>query len=137
MRKLSSSFALVALLAASLGLASTALATYPGENGKIFFQSCGLGGCSHYDVYSVNPDGTELKNLTEALTAPEGLPDTAYEPSVSADGRRVAFSVDSQAEAEIWVMNADGTEPHQLTHDNLLDWAPAISPDGNRIAWTQ
>jgi Tol biopolymer transport system component len=137
MRKLSSIVALLVSLAMNLALAAAASAAYPGENGKIFFQSCGLGGCSHYDVYSVNPDGSELKNLTEALTAPEGLPDTAYEPSVSADGKRVAFSVDSQAEAEIWVMNADGAEPHQLTHDNLLDWAPAISPDGNRIAWTQ
>jgi len=137
MRKLSSSFALVALFVASLGLSSTALGTYPGENGKIFFQSCGTGGCSHYDVYSVNPDGTELQDLTEALTAPEGLPDSAGQPSVSADGTRVAFAVDSQADAEIWVMNADGSEPHQLTHDNLLDWSPAISPDGSRIAWNQ
>lgn len=137
MRKLSSSFALVALLAASLGSASTALATYPGENGKIFFASCGVGGCSHYDVYSVNPDGTELRNLTEALTAPEGPPDDAFDPSVSADGKRVAFGVDSQATAEIWVMNADGSEPHRLTNDNLLDQEPTISPDGSRIAWNQ
>jgi dipeptidyl aminopeptidase/acylaminoacyl peptidase len=137
MRKLSSSFALVALLGASLVLASTALATYPGENGKIFFESCGAGGCSHYNVYSVNPDGTELKNLTEALTAPEGLPDSAYDPSVSADGKRVAFGVDTQASSEIWVMNSDGSEPHQLTHDELLDQEPAISPDGSRIAWNQ
>lgn len=137
MRKLSSGFVLVSLLAASLMSASTALATYPGENGKIFFSSCGVGGCSHYNVYSVNPDGTELRNLTEALTAPEGLPDNAYDPSVSADGRRVAFGVDSQQNAEIWVMNADGSEPHQLTHDELLDQEPTISPDGSRIAWNQ
>jgi TolB protein len=137
MRKLSSIVALVASFVLCLALAAAALATYPGENGKIFFQACGVGGCSHYNVYSVNPDGTELRNLTEALTAPEGLPDSAYEPSVSADGKRVAFGVDEQATAEIWVMNADGTEPHQLTHDNLLDWTPAISPDGSRIAWTR
>lgn len=137
MRKLSSSFALVVLFAAGLGLASTALAAYPGENGKIFFQACGVGGCLHYDIYSVNPDGTELKNLTEVLTAPEGLPNDASSPSVSGDGRRVAFGVDTYQDAEIWVMNADGSEPRQLTHDNLLDWTPAIAPDGHRIAWSQ
>lgn len=136
MRKLSSSFALVVLLTANFALASTAFATYPGENGKIFFRACSSG-CSRTDVYSVNPDGTELKNLTEALTAPEGLPDSAGEPSVSADGTRVVFGVDTQQYAEIWVMNADGTEPRRLTNDNLLDWAPAISPDGSRIAWAQ
>jgi hypothetical protein len=137
MRKLSAIVALVASLVLGLALAAAAPATYPGENGKIFFQSCGVGGCSHYNVYSVNPDGTELRNLTEALTAPEGLPDSAFEPSVSADGKRVAFGVDDQATAEIWIMNADGSEPRQLTHDNLLDWASTISPDGSRIAWNQ
>jgi TolB protein len=135
--ELSSSFALLAFLAAGLVWVSAAVAAYPGENGKIFFQSCGVGGCSHYNVYSVNPDGTELRNLTEALTAPEGPPDDAFDPSVSADGKRVAFGVDSQATAEIWVMNADGSEPHQLTNDNLLDQEPTISPDGSRIAWNQ
>jgi WD40 repeat protein len=137
MRKLSCSFALLAFLIAGLTSVPAAVAAYPGENGKIFFQSCGVGGCSHYNIYSVNPDGTELKNLTEALTAPEGLPDDASNPSVSGDGRRVAFSVDSQAAAEIWVMNADGSEPHQLTHDDLLDWLPTISADGSRVAWNQ
>jgi TolB protein len=137
MRKLSSSFALLALLAAGLMSASAALAAFPGQNGKIFFASCGVGGCSRYNVYSVNPDGTELRNLTEALTAPEGPPDDAYNPSVSGDGRRVAFGVDSYPTAEIWIMNADGSEPHQLTHDELLDQEPTISPDGTRIAWNQ
>ena len=107
-----------------------------GENGKIFFQACGEG-CSRYDVYSVNPDGSGLENVTDELTAPEGLPDDAFEPSVSGDGSRVAFSVDTQANSEIWAIDSDGGNPQQLTDDNLLDQQPAISPDRTRIAWNQ
>lgn len=123
---------------ALVGLTATgsAWAAFPGQNGKIFFHACDVSGCG-YDIYSVNPDGTDLRNLTEAFTAPPGAPDVAFDPSVSADGRRVAFGVDSQATAEIWIMDADGSNPRQLTRDDLLDQQPAISPDGSRIAWNQ
>jgi len=116
--------------------AAPAEAAYPGENGKIYFQSCGEL-CSHYDVYAVNPDGSGLENVTGELTGAPGLPDNAFEPSVSADGKRLVFGVDSQATAEIWMMNTDGSSPLQLTKDNLLDQQPSISPDGTRVAWNQ
>ncbi len=116
--------------------ATPAQAAYPGANGKIFFHACG-DECPHIDIYSVNPDGSELHNLTEGLTASEGLPNNAFYPSVSADGKRATFGVDSQATAEIWVMNTDGSNPVQLTKDKLLDQEPAISPDSSRIAWNQ
>lgn len=116
--------------------AAPASAVSPGENGRIYFYSCG-NPCTNYDIYSVAPGGGDLVNLTEALTAPEGYPNEAFEPTVSADGRLIAFSVDTQAHAEIWVVNADGTGAHQLTHDELLDQAPALSPDGSRIVWNQ
>jgi len=120
----------------ALTVAAPALAVSPGENGRIYFQSCG-NPCTHYDIYSVAPGGGDLVNLTGALTAPEGLPDAAFEPSVSADGSKIVFGVDSQATAEIWVINADGSGAKRLTEDNLLDQAPAISPDGSRVVWNQ
>jgi hypothetical protein len=123
------------LIAGTTG-APAADAAYPGENGRIFFQACGEG-CGRYDVYSVNPDGSGLENVTDELTAPEGLPDDAFEPSVSGDGTRVAFSVDTQANSEIWAIDSDGGNPQQLTDDNLLDQQPAISPDRTRVAWNQ
>jgi WD40-like Beta Propeller Repeat len=125
---------LPALLALGLG-AAPAHATYPGQNGKIFFEATVSG--SSYDIYSINPDGSGLDNVTDSLTGPPGLPDSAFDPSVSADGRRVALSVDTQANSQIWIINADGTHPLQLTNDNLLDQEPAISPDGSWVAWNQ
>lgn len=127
---------LVALGAAiALCAAEPAQATYPGENGKIYFYACNEG-CG-YDIYAVNPDGTGLENVTDVVTEGEEPPEVAFDPSVSADGTKMAFGVDSQATAEIWIMNTDGTGAHQLTNDNLLDQLPSISPDGSRIVWNQ
>lgn len=128
----SAGLALVGLLIA----ATPSLAVSPGENGRIYFHACGEP-CTNFDIYSVAPDGGDLVNLTEALTDPVGSPDSAFEPSVSADGTRIAFGVDTQASSEIWVIGADGSGAQQLTDDNLLDQAPAISPDGSRVAWNQ
>jgi len=128
---LAAAVALVVLLAAV-----PAWATSPGVNGKIYFQACEIP-CSGYDVFSVNPDGSGLENITDVVTDSPGPPDSAWDPSVSADGKVMAFGVDSQATAEIWIMNTDGTGAHQLTNDNLLDQEPSISPDGSRIVWNQ
>jgi WD40-like Beta Propeller Repeat len=126
--------ATIAVLALLIG-AGSAGATYPGVNGKIYFHACDVG-CG-YDIWAVNPDGSGLENVTDVVTEPEGPPEVAFYPSVSANGKVMAFGVDSQATSEIWVMNTDGTGAHQLTEDNLLDQEPAISPDGSRIVWNQ
>lgn len=134
-RRLRSILLLGALAALSAALApATALATYPGANGRIFFSACG-DECPHFDIYSINPDGTELRDLTDPLLGGPEPPNDAWDPSVSADGKRVAFAVDTGVEGEIWIMNADGSDPLQLTKDEVLDQEPAISPDGSRVAW--
>ncbi len=120
----------VALLAAG-----SANAAYPGQNGKIYFHACEVS-CG-YDIYAVNPDGSGLENVTDVVTDGAPLPEVAFYPSVSADGKKMAFGVDSQATSEIWIMNTDGTGAQQLTNDNLLDQEPTLSPDGSRIAWNQ
>lgn len=125
----------VVILAILMG-AGSAQATSPGVNGKIYFQACDSI-CSGYDVYSVNPDGSGLENVTDVVTDQPGSPDSAWDPSVSADGKVMTFGVDTQASAEIWIMNTDGTGAHELTDDNLLDQEPSISPDGSRIVWNQ
>jgi hypothetical protein len=130
-----SALALAAVLIASLAAAPGASAAYPGQNGKIYFEAC-YGGCSVFDVYSINPDGTGLDNVTDVVTGQPGLPDSAFDPSVTQDGTRIVFNVDSQATGELWSMNTDGTNPQRLTNDNLLDFLPSISADGSRIVWT-
>ena len=61
-------------------------------------------------------------------------------PSYSPDGTKILFRgdldlVDHSGDEELYVMDADGTNIAQLTHNNVFDSAPAFSPDGTRIAF--
>ena len=75
----------------------------------------------------------ELPGLTR-VTSDSGL---ATEPTLSADGRMVAFASDRAAAGnlDIWVQQTAGTGAIRLTDDPADDRAPAISPDGSTIAF--
>jgi Tol biopolymer transport system component len=59
---------------------------------------------------------------------------TGYAPAWSPDGRRIAFVVARVGDAQIYVMNADGSRLVRLTASgvNIL---PAWSPDGRWLAF--
>ena len=48
---------------------------------------------------------------------------------------RIAFTSTRDGEVEIYVMDADGGNPQNLTNNNGLDTYPSWSPDGMRIAF--
>jgi TolB protein len=58
-----------------------------------------------------------------------------YWPVWSPDGRHIAFTSNRDGNYEIYLMNADGSQPHNLTrhpsHDNYATW----SPDSKRLAF--
>jgi Tol biopolymer transport system component len=60
-----------------------------------------------------------------------------YAPSFSPDGRRIAFESGRSGEGdEIWLADADGTNPAQLTHGpGLWQGTPRFSPDGKTIVF--
>jgi len=60
-----------------------------------------------------------------------------YHPVWSPDGRRIAFISTRTGSREIWVCNADASEPRRVTYMNGVHvMAPCWSPDGRRIAFT-
>jgi hypothetical protein len=58
-------------------------------------------------------------------------------PAWSPDGRQIAFESNLDGDMEIFVMNADGSNVRQLTHNTLWDEGPAWSPDGTRFAFSR
>lgn len=52
-------------------------------------------------------------------------------PAISPDGKTIAFSY----KGDIYTVNAEGGEAHQLTTNSAYDAYPVWSPDGTRIAF--
>jgi dipeptidyl aminopeptidase/acylaminoacyl peptidase len=115
------------VLAAALALAAPTQAAFPGGNGRIAFSTFAEGGS--YEIFSVNPDGTDQVNLSRS-------PISDGDPAWSADGARIAWTHGFYDNYEVWSMNADGTDQRNLSNDSRPDIHPAWSPDGTRIAFS-
>jgi TolB protein len=49
---------------------------------------------------------------------------------------KIYFVSDRGGHKEIWVMDYDGSNQHQLTHTGTISLSPRISPDGSRLAFS-
>jgi TolB protein len=78
-------------------------------------------------IFVVKPDGTGLRRLTE-----EGKQN--FFPAWSPNGKKLALTSDRSSSLQIWVMNADGSRPRQLTTE-AENVVPTWSPDGKRLAF--
>ena len=88
-------------------------------------------------IFTLNVDGSGPTTLFDV----PGARDSA--PAWSPDGRKIAFESDAdvaganpEGDMEIWVMQADGSRPTQLTSNAAHDEGPAWSPDGRLLAYT-
>jgi Tol biopolymer transport system component len=117
---------LLALVAVWLLKTAAAQAAFPGENGRIAFVSDRDG---DEEIYSMNPDGSDVRKLTDNAANDSG-------PAVSADGRRIVFtSYRDDSYGDIYLMNADGSRVRRLTKRPTEDFDPSFSPDGNTIVF--
>jgi len=57
-----------------------------------------------------------------------------FQPRISPDGKTIAFITDRRGQYNLWVMNADGSNPRAVFSDlNSTALEPAWTPDGNFI----
>ena len=88
------------------------------------------------EIYVMNADGTNPINLTRSVEKAEGV--STWSP----DGKQIAFTSAERFKwrggycLNIWVMDADGGQPRNLTNHDALDQTPDWSPDGRRIAFS-
>lgn len=87
------------------------------------------------EIWLMNADGSDEFQLTAEIDG-----GVASAPSVSPDGRQIAFSVfrnEDPGFSDLYVMNVDGTGVTNLTGttDVFEGWRPTWSPDGSRIAY--
>jgi WD40 repeat protein len=145
-RRVGIAFVALAIAGAALALAVTALSESADQlgssptiapplarNGVIAYGSIAQEGL----FWTVRPDGSH------PTTVQVDVPGFVGVPSWSPDGTRIAFTLQSNDDPhpeggnyDIYMANADGTDPVRLTHDQV-DRSPVWSPDGTRIAYVR
>jgi TolB protein len=113
------------------------------KDGKLVFTSMRDG---DLDIYTMDANGKHVRRLTNELGYDGG-------PFWSYDGKQIVYRANHpQTEKEksdylgllkqnlirpttleIWVMNADGSNKQQVTHNGKASFAPYFFPDGKRI----
>ena len=100
------------------------------------------------DIYTMRIDGTNLKRLTFQPGYDGG-------PFFSPDGKKIVYRAWHPSDTalvnyrellaqrlvrpnrmEIWVMNADGSDQHQITNLGGANFAPFFTPDGRKIIFS-
>src|SRR6266850_6718930 len=100
------------------------------------------------DIYTMNVDGTNLKRLTKTL----GYDGGAF---FSPDGKHIVYRAWHPTDTalttyqsllkqrlvrpnrmELWIMNADGSNQHQITQLGGANFGPFYTPDGARIIFS-
>jgi TolB protein len=101
------------------------------------------------DIYTMNVDGSNVQRLTSTpgydggpFFSPDGkrIVYRAYHPTDSTElaqyRQLLSQSIVRPNKMEIWVMNADGSDQHQITHLGGANFAPFFTPDGTHIIFS-
>jgi dipeptidyl aminopeptidase/acylaminoacyl peptidase len=119
-----------------LVLAPSAMATFPGRNGLLAVAADT--DSSSDTIYVGRLGGGGLRALPSPC--PPGPPDPAWDtcsvgaPAWSPDGARLAFTSIRGSTPQTWIVNADGSDLHQVP--TAAGFSPAWSPDGTRLAFS-
>ena len=79
------------------------------------------------DLYTIPMTGGKATRITS------GLPFDA-QPRWSPDGKQIVYVTDKDGSDDVWIINADGSAPKQITRSDRVQWvSPEWTPDGRYI----
>ncbi|HEU4700257.1 MAG TPA: hypothetical protein VFS40_13820 [Gemmatimonadales bacterium] len=126
--------------------AYNAEATVSPDGQRIVFTSTRDG---DIELYTMKVDGTDVRRLTHRVGYDGGAfysPDGKYivwragYPETAADTADyqglLAQRLVRPSKVELWIANADGSAPRQITHLGGANFAPFFHPDGRRIIFS-
>jgi len=105
--------------------------TYPSsspDGTKIVFESTRNTKGKTGDIFTMNPDGSELTCLTDSVSED-------ILPSWSPDGKKIIFSAERDGNLEIYLINRDGSNSVRLTNNPAEDVFASYSPNGLKIVF--
>ena len=102
----------------------------PTWHGRTIVYSSNRAGFFNPELYAVPAERLTFTKGADGVLGDDGMPD------FSPDGRRIVFTSNRDRQAEIYVMNRDGSGQRRLTHRPGDDFMPRFSRDGGRIAFT-
>ncbi|MDN3654767.1 hypothetical protein QWZ08_03950 [Ferruginibacter paludis] len=118
-------------------------ATISPKGDKILFTSIRNG---DLDLYTMDLNGKHVKQITNILGYDGGAwfsPDgtkiiwRASRPTTEAEIKEykdlLKENLVAPTHMEVWIANADGSNPHQITFLEQANWAPNFTPDGKHV----
>lgn len=122
-------------LAAAAGCTETNISapTLNAASGVIVFASNRQD--NNYEIFKIGADGTGLTRLTNDRTHND------FAPVLSHDGRQIAWQREIAAPGggvsavEIWLMNADGSNPHPVVQNGAFNESPSWTAGDNGLVF--
>lgn len=97
------------------------------HDGRIAYSSNETG---DWEVYTCNPDGTDIVNVTKSPTSDD------RDPVWTVDGGKLVYISDISGTPQVYVMDKDGKNRKQISTGPGQKSMPALSPRGTTVAWS-